>query len=149
MPPTLSPATRALTPARLRIETLIHKDLDEGIEFPEQGFAVRPSGASTTDKPMRVGDKVLFANLVEDTDLFVVPLPVRDRPVRSAGSRRRLAPTTRSPTQPRRRANATNDRVVARCRFHVAGAHVPHASVSAASIAAASTKPNKRPCSCV
>lgn len=62
-------------PANPLVETIINKDLDEGIAFPEQDFAIRPTGASSTDEPMRVGDKVLFTNLVTDTDLFVIPTP--------------------------------------------------------------------------
>lgn len=57
------------------VPVVINKDLDEGIEFPDQGFSFRPTGAASTSPPMRVGDKVLYANLVTDTDLFLVPTP--------------------------------------------------------------------------
>lgn len=57
------------------VPLVIHKDLDDGIALPDQRFSVRPSGADSTSPPMLVGDKVLYANLVTDTDLFVVPTP--------------------------------------------------------------------------
>jgi hypothetical protein len=54
--------------------------------------------------------------------------------VRSAGSRRRArASANGSPTQPRRTQKAENERTVAACRFHVAGAQPPHASTTARS----------------
>ena len=65
--------------------------------------------------------------------------------VRSAGSRRRAgASANGSFTQQRRTQKAENERTVATCRFHVAGAQPPHASTTARSSFRPQTHSNGR-----
>jgi hypothetical protein len=62
-------------PVNPLIKTVIPRNLNEGIAFPELGYSVRPSGAATTDPPELLEGKVHAANLVTDTDLLVDPTP--------------------------------------------------------------------------
>lgn len=56
------------------VDTRIPKDFDEGIRFDHQGYGVRLSGASSTDEPKVIGDKVFYGNLVGGgLDALVTP----------------------------------------------------------------------------
>lgn len=57
-------------------DSTISKQPSEGFELTAQNVRVRPIGLSRESAPILVGDKVFFANVLEDTDWIVTPLPL-------------------------------------------------------------------------
>lgn len=64
-----------LVPENPLAKTSIAKDPEEGIEFSELGFDVSPVAVANSAPPRIVGGNAFFANVYEDTDWIVAPLP--------------------------------------------------------------------------
>ena len=72
---TLQDEGSAYAPANPLVPISISKDAASGVSFPSSGISVAPVSAATTEAPVVVGNRVMWAKTADDTDFIAEPLP--------------------------------------------------------------------------